>query len=216
MHQKACKEPDGPAPTIDAGGIDPEPSEDGTSCTNLFCKLPYHDTPAAGDPIQTVEISGDPHTEDDQGSGESGEASSSGECGIDCAADQFAHLRDVPIGSGARTLRDGDIVIEYHPHSEKGTRILGPQEFKDSLNHHSDPIVAPADDQPWQPFSTREDFDFAELIHDAKLNRKQTERLIKLIQRCQDAPGSFTLQKYNDLQKVLSRAANLLTQVTTF
>ena len=163
-----------------------------------------------------VEISRDPHTEDDQGSGESSEVSLSGESGIDCTANQFAHLRDVLKGSGAWTLRDGDIVIEYHPHSEKGTRILSPQEFKDSLNHHSDPIVALADDQPWQLFSTRGDFDFAELIHDTKLNQKQIEQLIKLIQRCQDTPGLFTLQKYNDLQKVLSRATNLLTQVTTF
>lgn len=175
MHQKACKEPDGLAPIIDAGSIDPELSEVGTSPTNLNCKLPYPNTPAIGDPIQMVEISEDPHTEGVQGSGESGEASGSGKCGIDCTADRFAHPRDVLIESDTQTLRDGDIVIEYHPHSKKGARILSPEEFKESLNHRPDPIVAPMDDQPWQPFPTREDFDFAELAHDAKLNRSQIE-----------------------------------------
>ena len=107
-------------------------------------------------------------------------------------------------------------MIKYHPHSEKDVRTLSPEEFKEFLNHRPDPIVGPVDDQPWQPFSTREDFDFAELVHDAKLNRPQIERLIKLIRHCQDIPGSFTLHKYSDLKKALDRSSNLLTKVTAF
>ena len=115
-----------------------------------------------------------------------------------------------------QTPRDGDIVIKYHPHSEKDVCTLSPKEFKEFLNHRPDPIVGLADDQPWQPFSMREDFDFAELVHDVKLNRPQIERLIKLIQQCQDVLGSFTLHKYNDLKKALDRSGNLLTKVTTY
>ena len=40
MHQKACKELDGPAPTIDAGSVDPELSEDGASCKTYFTNFP--------------------------------------------------------------------------------------------------------------------------------------------------------------------------------
>ena len=32
MHHKACKEPDGPIPVLNADSIDPEPSKDGMSC----------------------------------------------------------------------------------------------------------------------------------------------------------------------------------------
>ena len=215
MHQKACKEPDGPIPVIDADSIDPEPGKDGTSC-KLKSQCPYLNTPATDDLIQVVGISDDPHTEGVQESEESDEASGSGKCGLNCAADWCAHPRDVLIGSDTQTLRDGDIVIEYHPHSKKSTRILSPNEFKESLYHRPDPTVAPVDNQPWQPFSTREDFDFSELVHDMKLNRNQIEQLIKLIQQCQDVLGSFTLRKYTNLQKVLNRSANLLTQVTAF
>ena len=115
-----------------------------------------------------------------------------------------------------QTLRDGDIVIKYHPHSERDVCTLSPKEFKEFLNHHPDPIVGLVDDQPWQPFSMREDFDFAELIHDAKINQPQIKQLIKLIQQCQDVPGSFTLHRYNDLKKVLDHSGNLLTKVITF
>jgi hypothetical protein len=74
--------------------------------------------------------------------------------------------------------------------------------------------VGPLDDEPWRPFSTREDFAFAELIHDAKLNRGQIEGFIKLIQRCQESPGLFTFNTYNDLKKTLDRAQKILTEVS--
>ena len=135
MHQKACKEPDGPIPIID-----PEPGKDGTSC-KFKSQWPYLNTPATDDLIQVVGISDNPHTEGVQESEESDEASGSGKCGLNCAADWCAHPRDVLIGSDTQTLRDGDIVIEYHPHSEKSTRILSPNEFKESLYHCPDPTV---------------------------------------------------------------------------
>ena len=74
--------------------------------------------------------------------------------------------------------------------------------------------MEPLDDEPWRPFTSREDFDFAELAHDAKLSRPQIDQFIKLIQRCQEAPGPFTFSSFSDLKRVLDRASNLLTQVT--
>jgi hypothetical protein len=119
------------------------------------------------------------------------------------------------VGSDARTPKDGDIVIEYHPHSEQATRILGPEEFKEFSSRRSTNPLGPLDDQPWSPFSSREDFDFAAAVHDAKLNRNQIDKFIKLIQRCQEAPGSFTFNGYNDLKKTSDRASKLLTEVST-
>ena len=65
----------------------------------------------------------------------------------------------------AQTPNAGDIVIEYHPHSERDTRILSPEEFKASLSDNSEP-AKPPDDEPRQPFHSREDFEFAELVRD--------------------------------------------------
>lgn len=116
------------------------------------------------------------------------------------------------IGSDTQAPQDGEIAIEYHPHSGRRTRVVSAEEFKETLNNQPDPTILP-DDEPWLPFSSREDFDFAELVHDAKLNQKQTERLINLINHCQKSPGSFTLRNYNDLRSSLEHASKLLTNV---
>ena len=93
------------------------------------------------------------------------------------------------------------------------TRILSSEEFKASLSDDSEPME-PQDDKLWLPFDSREDFEFVEFINDATLNKTQVEKLIKLIWRCQDALGSFTIKNYNHLKDSLERASKLLTPVT--
>lgn len=114
-----------------------------------------------------------------------------------------------------RAPKASDFVIEYHPHSKRATRIISTEEFKASLIDNSVP-TSPPDDNPWRPFRSREDFEFAELVHDASLNRPQIERFIKLIQCCQDAPGAFTFRKYSDLKDSLESASRILTPVTIY
>lgn len=105
-------------------------------------------------------------------------------------------------------------MIEYHPHSKKATRVLSTEEFKRSLIDESEP-AAPPDDEPWRPFRSREDFEFAELVNDASLNQTQIKKLIKFVRKCQDKPGSFTIKNYDDLEDSLTTASKLLTPVTT-
>ena len=113
-----------------------------------------------------------------------------------------------------QTPNAGDIMIEYHPHSGRDARVLSSEEYKETLSDRSEP-TEPPDIEPWRPFRSREDYEFAELVHDAALNRTHTERLIKLLQRCQDSPGSFTLRGYNDLKDSLESASKMLTPVST-
>lgn len=115
--------------------------------------------------------------------------------------------------SSLRIPKAGEIVIEYHPHSKRGTRVVSAEEFKQSLKNNSEP-TGPPDNEPWRPFRSREDFKFADFVHDAALNRPQIERLIDLIQRCQNTPGSLTFNKYNDLKESLESASRILTPVT--
>lgn len=83
------------------------------------------------------------------------------------------------------------------------------------MEDHSDPLEPP-DSEPWLPFRSRSDFEFAEFVHDAELNRPQIEKLIKLIRRCNSAPDSFTFKNYDDLKGSLEDASKLLTPVNIF
>jgi len=115
--------------------------------------------------------------------------------------------------SDTRVPRVGDVIIKYHSRSGRATRILSSEEYKASLVDDSDP-TSPPDDEPWLPFRSQEDFEFAELVHDAALNRPQIERFLKLFQRCQEVLGSLTFQKYDDLKESLENASQMLTPVT--
>ena len=119
------------------------------------------------------------------------------------------------IGLDAQMPNTGDIRIEYHPHSGKDTRFLSSEEFKTTMNSDPEP-TEPPDDEPWRPFHSREEFEFAELVHDAALNRPQIERLMKLINCCQDTPGAFTFRNYGDLKDSLESASKLLTPVCIY
>ena len=54
--------------------------------------------------------------------------------------------------------------------------------------------MEPPDEKPWLPFNSKEDFEFAEIIHKAGMNQSQANALIKLIHHCQKNPSSFTLE----------------------
>ena len=119
------------------------------------------------------------------------------------------------VGLGNQTPENGDIKIEYHPHSSKGTHILSSDEYRESFHDHSEPMP-PDDDRPWLPFSSWEDFEFTKFVHDAALNQKQINRLIKLIRTCQKEPNSFTFRNFKDMRASLDDASKLLTPVTMF
>jgi len=80
------------------------------------------------------------------------------------------------------------------------------------LSDNKDP-TAPLEGQPWRPFRSQEDFEFAELTHAAALNKHQIDTLIKLIKRCERNPGSFTFEGAKDVEQSWEDASKLLTPV---
>ncbi|KAG0708008.1 hypothetical protein DFH29DRAFT_979597 [Suillus ampliporus] len=68
---------------------------------------------------------------------------------------------------------------EFHPHSGHPTTIETFSTYRSGSGTRS-PIV---DDTPWHPFTCRADFEFAELMHKAALNKDQTNELLKFIWR---------------------------------
>ena len=85
------------------------------------------------------------------------------------------------VDPGPQVPNAGDIMIEYHNHSEREHCIISSEEFKRSLKDKL-VLIEPVDDEPWHLFRSREDFEFVELINDAMLNWPQIDKLIKLIQ----------------------------------
>lgn len=79
------------------------------------------------------------------------------------------------------------------------------------------PLIMP-ENEPWKPFRSRLDFEVAELILEAALNRSSADRLIKLIHRAADNNDHdpFTLKNGGEMNKLWDGAAELRTKVSLY
>ncbi|KAF8195254.1 hypothetical protein K438DRAFT_1906569 [Mycena galopus ATCC 62051] len=74
----------------------------------------------------------------------------------------------------------------------------------------------PINKKPWAPFRTRLDFEIAEFVQDAMLNKNQINVLLSLIQRCSKNPEGWTLQNQADLKKQWTFASEICTEFQQF
>ena len=108
-----------------------------------------------------------------------------------------------------------DIKIEYHKHSSRECETLTFEEFTTAAPVRVSP--PPAGHEPWAPFRTREDFEFAELTRDTRMTRAQVDTLIGLFCRCiENGKDSFTLSSYNEMRKTLEVASERLPKVCLY
>ncbi|KDR65150.1 hypothetical protein GALMADRAFT_148940 [Galerina marginata CBS 339.88] len=109
-------------------------------------------------------------------------------------------------------LQDGPIVddirTEYHPASGRPASVV---HFEDYREHDPVNIDPPHNPEPWKPFQTRLDFEFAQLAHDAALNKRQVEKLIDLLQRCAKGVEMLTIKTPKNLADVWDQASEMLT-----
>jgi len=91
---------------------------------------------------------------------------------------------------------------------------MGHEEFKEGLNEAGS--MEPPDKEPWLPFRSREDFELAEIVHDAAMNQSQIDALIKFIHHCEENPGNLTFKGFQDLRKSWENSSALLTEVSIF
>lgn len=68
------------------------------------------------------------------------------------------------------------------------------------------PQPVETDQQPWRAFRTRLNFDLAEVMQSAHLNRQEIEEIISIVHRAIQAPHEFTLTGYNDLSDAWVKA----------
>ncbi|TFK46324.1 hypothetical protein OE88DRAFT_1715060 [Heliocybe sulcata] len=103
-----------------------------------------------------------------------------------------------------------DIKVEYPPQSHRSTTVHA---FGDFRKAHPPATSVPIDKEPWRPFRSRLDFDFAEFTSDAKLSRSNIDRLIKIIHCAIDKKDAFTFSNCEDVLKCWDTASY---KVTTF
>lgn len=110
----------------------------------------------------------------------------------------------------SRTHSDGDIRIEYHPSSGRKPEVFAFEEFTRAVQENT----YPADPEPWAPFKTREDFEFAELARETGMTKGQINALIRLFHQCiENGKDSFTLSGYNEMHETLKVASERLPKV---
>ncbi|KAI0700322.1 hypothetical protein BC835DRAFT_1304172 [Cytidiella melzeri] len=91
-----------------------------------------------------------------------------------------------------------NIKVEYHKSSRRPTHIYSFENFKRNERTVDLDLLTP---EPWKPFKTRLDFEVAEVIHEAKLNSKLTDRLLKAVHKILQKPCDFTLDSSADLNR---------------
>ncbi len=97
-----------------------------------------------------------------------------------------------------------DIKVQYHPNSHCQDAYFRFAEYTSSLPKAES---LPVDPEPWKPFRSRLDFEFAELMHETNMNTHHKEVLIQLVQKCIADPKLFTLNNVKDLEKVWDAAS---------
>jgi len=101
------------------------------------------------------------------------------------------------------------IKTEYHPHSAWPHRI---ENFEDYTERDTTNIPLPSPD-PWRPFQTKLDFEFAEVVLKACISKAHAEKLISIIHRCQAGEEHLNIGSHKQLCETWDNASSLLTPV---
>ncbi len=68
-------------------------------------------------------------------------------------------------------------------------------------------------DEPWRPFQTRGDFEFAEIVHESRMSHAATERLLKLIRGVQTGEVELTFNSQSDVRRAWEKASDFYPMV---
>lgn len=117
------------------------------------------------------------------------------------------------------TPEDNNICVEYHPKSGlkaahfpfykfSPEKAAGIDTTPDTAAGNNSPAV---DQRPWRPFSSRLDFELADLILESHMNSQQTDWLLSLIQKCIEYPKEFTLRDNKEIKATWEAARKIHT-----
>ena len=104
------------------------------------------------------------------------------------------------------------IKITYHPRTKRPEKLISLEDYRHQASASkaagsSAASKPPSSTPPWCPFSTRGDFELAEIVLAAGMNQTQIDTLFKLIHRIASGKAQVTLQTHKDLRKAWDDAA---------
>ena len=103
------------------------------------------------------------------------------------------------------------IKTEYHPSSGRPFHV---ENFEDYEERNMTNTPSPPINNPWRPFQSKTDFEFAEVALEACLTKRQVEKLISIIQRCQTGEDHLNIGTHKQLYETWDQASSLLTPVS--
>lgn len=104
------------------------------------------------------------------------------------------------------TPRLDDFRVEHHPGSDlKHKTII--YSFDEFRRERPQTNFAADMDEPWQPFATRADFEFAEITQEARMSQELIGRLLKLISNVRTGEAELTFTSQNDVRRAWEHAS---------
>ncbi|KAG2148370.1 hypothetical protein BD769DRAFT_1624790 [Suillus cothurnatus] len=122
-----------------------------------------------------------------------------------------AEFLDVDFGYDDPVIGPDDIKIEYHPSSGIKAKVYS---FNNFEHHAADFLVPPPDSQPWSPFTSRLEFEIAEIMLEVGFNNQQTDCLVKLCHRCAVGKEKLTFKNHKDIHNMWEAASHRITKFT--
>ena len=99
-----------------------------------------------------------------------------------------------------------DIRVVYHPSTQQPTKTFRFEQYKQDHDRSKlDPDLL--GEKPWAPFSSRDDFELAELCLQAGLNRAQIETLLQLFTRAKAGLSEITFTSFTSMQDAWTAAS---------
>jgi hypothetical protein len=142
---------------------------------------------------------------------------------IEQSGEAASHAAPPPSHSAQATTRDpaenpqeNDIRKDFHGKSGRPSEFSTFEDYYEKTYNQSNshvPTTPETSDTPWKPFGSYSEFEFAEVALEAALNKRQIDKLIKIIQRCVKKDDDFGLESHNDLTSAWKDAAAMVSPV---
>ncbi|KAL0057494.1 hypothetical protein AAF712_015864 [Marasmius tenuissimus] len=102
-----------------------------------------------------------------------------------------------------------DIMIEFHPASERPTEQKALEELK-----VAEDLTLPYDSIPWRPFLSRFDYEVADFALRCDMNREKTQKLFRLLEEARNG-AKVNMATCDQLQSLWDAAADRTTRFQT-
>lgn len=105
-----------------------------------------------------------------------------------------------------------DFRTTYHPRSNQQ-----PKQRVDAFGDYNSSKPAPppfTEPDPWKPFRSKTEFEFADIVLQAALTRTQINQLLKVVHTLMAERPEFHLKTHSDLQDLWEVASERLTGVS--